>query len=114
MGGGAELPLAVIAKPADSHRPGCRLRENRDDGLRLLEARGLCNPLIFGSVARGEDNADSDIDLLVHADRPLGLLALVRVEAELSELLGVPADLVLAHTIRPDLADSIRREAIEL
>ena len=40
------------------------LRAKRDDILRLAEARGVYNVRVFGSVVRGDANADSDVDLL--------------------------------------------------
>jgi len=52
-----------------------RLRARRDELVGLLAAHGLRNVRVFGSTASGRDTEDSDIDLLVTAEAPLGLLA---------------------------------------
>lgn len=75
---------------------------------------GLGHVRVFGSVARGEDGPNSDIDLLVHADSPVSLMALSRVERDLEVLLGRPVDLVLDDGIREDFAESVKREALTL
>lgn len=91
-----------------------RLRARRGELVGLLAAHGLRNVRLFGSTASGSDTDDSDIDLLVTAAAPLGLLAQARVELAASELLGVPVDLVLDDAIRPDLRERIVGEAIGL
>ena len=91
-----------------------RLRARRDELVGLLAAHGLRNVRVFGSTASGRDTEDSDIDLLVTAEAPLGLLAQARAELAASELLGVPVDLVLDDAIRPDLRERIVGEAIAL
>ena len=60
---------------------GRRLRANRDTLVALLAASGLHNVRVFGSTARDADRPDSDIDLLVSADAPLGLFAQAQVGA---------------------------------
>lgn len=91
-----------------------RLRERRKGLAELLASAGLTNVRVFGSVANGNDHDGSDIDLLVTATEPMGLLALSRVELEASKLLGLPVDLLLDHSIRPDLRDRILAEAVAL
>ena len=55
---------------------------------------------VFGSFARGEEVATSDLDLLVSFKKPFGLLQLVRIERELSELLGTKVDLVTERALK--------------
>ena len=62
---------------------------------------------VFGSVARGEDRPDSDVDLLVRFSRRKSLLALVRLERELSVALGRKVDLLTEPAISPYLRDRI-------
>ena len=68
---------------------------------------------IFGSVARGEERPDSDIDILVKFTQPVSLLTLIRMEREMSNLLGRKVDLVtedgLSPYIREDVLASARR-----
>jgi uncharacterized protein len=93
---------------------GRRLRANHNALIALLAASGLHNVRVFGSTARGADRQDSDIDLLVSADAPLGLFAQAQVEHAASELLGLPVDLVFDDAIRPDLRERITNEAVPL
>lgn len=65
---------------------------------------------VFGSYARGESTPDSDIDLLVRFAQPKSLLALVRIERELSERLGRPVDLVTEASLSPYLVDRVKAE----
>ena len=52
-------------------------------------------------VARGEERPDSDLDLVVRFEKPRGLLAIVRLERELSEALGRKVDLLTEGAISP-------------
>jgi predicted nucleotidyltransferase len=81
-----------------------------------LRDRGMTGLWIFGSVARGEARADSDIDLLAEfePDARLSLVGLASLRAELSELLGAPADLVERSALRPPVRDAADREAVRV
>jgi predicted nucleotidyltransferase len=68
--------------------------------------------LLFGSVARGEAQSSSDVDLLVEFDRPVGLLHFVHVRDYLQDLLGVPVDLVTEDALRPEQRATILRDAL--
>lgn len=65
---------------------------------------------IFGSYARGDARPDSDLDLLVEFREPKSLFTLVRIERELSEALGIKADLLTERAISPYLIDRIKAE----
>ncbi|MGH7882261.1 MAG: nucleotidyltransferase domain-containing protein [Candidatus Dormibacteraceae bacterium] len=63
---------------------------------------------VFGSVARGEDQPGSDIDLLVDLDlRPNGIIPLIELQDKLQELLGIPVDDV--KTRLKDILEAIER-----
>jgi len=64
----------------------------------------------FGSMARGEATAQSDIDLLVKFAKRKSLLALVRLERDLSSALGRKVDLLTETTINPYLRERILGE----
>jgi uncharacterized protein len=68
---------------------------------------------VFGSVARGDDWPDSDIDFLVEFEQGSSLFDLMAVEEELEALLGVPVDVVSAGGLK-ERDDHIRREAVPL
>ena len=65
---------------------------------------------VFGSYARGEAKPESDIDILVEFSERKSLLDLVGIEQELSEALGVKADLLTEKSISPYLIDRIKSE----
>lgn len=62
---------------------------------------------VFGSVARNEQHAASDVDLLVAFDAPVSLLDLVRLEDELAERLDVEVDLVTNGSLRPRIGERV-------
>jgi predicted nucleotidyltransferase len=69
---------------------------------------------VFGSVARGEARADSDIDVLVDLDRdrPLGIFDYARLKLYIDEILNGAGDVVNRRTLKPLLRDSILRDAV--
>lgn len=80
----------------------------------VVKRYGASNPRVFGSVARGEARAGSDVDLLVD-DRPaLSLLGLVRLKNELWELLGAPVDVVVDSEVPTQSRVKILGEAVGL
>jgi len=93
--------MAVSAKVLNTEEL-VRLRELI---LSVLLPYGVKRVALFGSVVRGEDSPDSDIDILVSFREPIGLFALAGLRQELSERLGHPVDLVtegfLSRYIRP-------------
>ena len=105
-------PLDRLGLP--DTRLGRRLRRHRRAVLELAARRGARNARVFGSVARGEDTAVSDIDLLVDDDDDDGVVSLAGLRRELSELLRVDVDVVPATTLKPGIRDSVLAEAIAL
>ena len=69
---------------------------------------------VFGSVARGEDTAGSDIDLVVDLDDGVSLIGLEGLRRELVELLRSNVDVVPAATLKPGTRNEILAEAIAL
>lgn len=65
---------------------------------------------LFGSMVRGEETAESDIDLLVEFSRRKSLLALVRLERELAEALGRKVDVLTEAALSPYLRPQILQE----
>ena len=83
---------------------------NRHDMTALCQRYGVNTLAVFGSVARGEDRPDSDIDLLVTFSRRVSLLRLVALERELSQLLEREVDLQTEAALSPYIRDQILRE----
>jgi predicted nucleotidyltransferase len=91
-----------------------RVRERRDEILRVAARHGAGNVRLFGSVARGEDMLESDVDLLVDvtgATTPWFPGSLV---ADLEQLLGRRVQLVIRRSLSPLIQDSVLREAVPL
>jgi len=75
----------------------------------------LTDVRIFGSVARGEDGPDSDVDVLVDLDvRRLGLLPVAHLADELSDLLDEQVDVVPVDALAPHVAESALAQAVSL
>ena len=90
------------------------LQEKRQEILAIAAKHGAYNVRIFGSVARGEADEKSDVDILVDASPetsswfPAGLII------DLEELLGCEADVVTERGLRPRIKDRVLKEAIPL
>lgn len=67
---------------------------------------------VFGSYARGENNQDSDLDILIDFDTRVDLLELIGLEMELSELLGVPVDLVTKRSVHKEIYPFIEKDLV--
>ncbi|MBW1880931.1 MAG: nucleotidyltransferase family protein [Deltaproteobacteria bacterium] len=77
-----------------------------------LRGMGVRSLSLFGSVARGEEGPDSDVDLLVELERPAGYFKLVSVAQRLEEILGQRVDLVPRKALRPEIEARVLAEAI--
>lgn len=90
------------------------LREKREDILLLAGKYGASNVRVFGSVARGEADEQSDIDLLIEMERGRSLLALAGLLVDLEELLGCKVDVVPEDSLRERIRGRVLREAVAL
>ncbi len=88
-----------------------RLDHHRAEVRRVLDQYQATSPHLFGSVARGNADNDSDLDILVTIDptRINPLMAVSGLSDELSTLLGMPVDVVT----EPLLRDGVARSAIQ-
>lgn len=86
----------------------------REQILNLARERGARNVRVFGSVARGETDERSDLDLLVEMQAGYRLLDLSGLVAELEDALGRPVDVVPEDALRPELRERILAEAVPL
>lgn len=69
---------------------------------------------MFGSAARGDDHEGSDLDLLVDLAPDTDLFDLVRIKAELEEVLGIPVDLIPRDGLKDRVRSTATKDAIPL
>jgi len=88
--------------------------EKREDIMTAAARHGARNIRVFGSVARGEDRPDSDVDILVDAGPttsswfPAGLIL------DIEQILGRPVEIVTEKGLNPLIKEHVLREAIPL
>jgi hypothetical protein len=87
------------------------LRHKRNDILRIAAQYGARTLRVFGSVARGDDGAPSDVDLLVDTDPDRSLLDIVGLGQDLEELLDRRVDVLTGASLHPALRDRILAES---
>jgi predicted nucleotidyltransferase len=80
----------------------------------LTKQFGVKSLLLFGSVARNEATAASDVDLLVEFNRPVGYFGLFALQDYLEKLLGCPVDLGTPDSLKPYIKDSVMGELIRV
>jgi uncharacterized protein len=82
--------------------------------VEILEKEGAESASVFGSFARGEETDKSDIDIIVKFKQTKGLLDLARIEREISEKIGIKADLQTEKSISPHIAKYIENEKMAI
>lgn len=92
---------------------GRTVRSRRRELRQTLATHGARNPRVFGSVARGTDRADSDLDLLVELPRPSYVL-LAKLQQAIEEATGLSVDVSTPSLLREDIRDRVLAEAVPL
>jgi hypothetical protein len=90
------------------------LKEKREEILQIAAKYGARHVRVFGSVARGEADAQSDIDLLVEFEAGRSLLDHAGLWLELQEALGCKVDVVSERGIKARIRERVLREAIPI
>jgi len=90
------------------------LTEKRDEILRIAARHGAKNIRVFGSVARGDADAASDVDVLVDMEPGRSLLDMGGLLMDLQDVLGCPVDVVTERGLRPRIRDRVLKEAVPL
>ncbi len=75
---------------------------------------GVSRISVFGSYARGQEEPESDLDLIITLNKVVGLFVLGGIREELTEKLGIPVDLLTERSVHPLLRDRILDEAMEI
>lgn len=91
-----------------------QLAERREEILAVARRYGAHDIRIFGSVARGDQNEGSDLDLIVRFDPDRSLFDHGGLLMDLEELLGVKVDIVSERGMRPRFRDYVMNEVVPL
>jgi len=90
------------------------VEEHREKILELAARHGASNVRVFGSLARGEGAAGSDLDLLVTLEETRSLLDLVGLKQDIEDFLHRPVDVVTEPALSPYIRDRVLAEALPL
>jgi predicted nucleotidyltransferase len=93
---------------------GRLLARHRDEVLRIARDHGGSDVRVFGSVARGTDTPESDIDLVITLPQETSLMTLAHIERDMSAVLGCRVDVVSARNLRESVAERVRLEGVPL
>lgn len=113
--GGRAVSQSMIERLLDAagYRPSLPLREHAAELKALGEELGVVDIRVFGSVARGDDDGDSDVDLLVTLVPSRVPFRLGVFQSEAERLLGFDVDVVVDNRERSGL-DEVRATAVPL
>jgi predicted nucleotidyltransferase len=95
-------------------KPSAALDTNREAIRAAVSRRRAANPRVFGSVLRGEDSEDSDLDILVDALPGATLLDLGGLLMDLEQILGVRVDLLTPNELPHQIRDRVVAEAMPI
>ncbi len=88
-----------------------KVAEIKEKAESIFKMHGIRHAAVFGSVSRGEDGPDSDIDLLVElGEKPMGMFAYMDFIEELETKLGRSVDLVTSGGVNKFLKPYITRD----
>lgn len=90
------------------------VEKNRKKILSLARINGVCNVRVFGSMARNEAGADSDLDLLVELEQGKSGFALGGFLEDVAKLTHRKVDVVTENSLHPGIRDKVLREAVPL
>ena len=83
------------------------LQKHKDE---LKEQYGLKEIGIFGSYVKGEQNEESDLDILIELEKPIGFVKFMKLENVLSRLIGIRVVLVTKKALKPYIGQRILQE----
>lgn len=92
-------------------RPSLALQTHRDAIREIALSHRVTNVRVFGSVLRGEDTEDSDLDILVEPTSETTMMDIGAIRYELKELLGVPVDVLTPRALPDSFRNRVLQEA---
>jgi uncharacterized protein len=111
---GSEKRDTIAGKSKATGAFGELLQAKREDILRTAVRHGAYNVRVFGSVARGEADAESDIDLLIDVEPGRTLFDISELLMDLQELLGHNVDIVTEKGLHNRVRERVLKEALPL
>ena len=90
------------------------IKNRREEILNIAQKYGAKNVRVFGSVARGDEGPESDIDIIVEMEKGSSLLDIIAIKQDIEELLGRKVDVVTEASISPYIRNEVLREAVNL
>jgi len=95
------------ASLVNSVRPSRLLEQHRNAVAKVISRYPIAKAWVFGSVARGDDRPDSDLDLLVELNPTASVVAILGLDEDLTAVLGCPVDVVTTTEVESN--DLLRR-----
>ncbi|MCC6377137.1 MAG: nucleotidyltransferase domain-containing protein [Microbacteriaceae bacterium] len=108
------ISYQVSRERTDGVRPSELIAAGKGVLRHVAEARGFADLAVFGSVARGEDQPNSDLDFLVQPPNDADLFDLQRLEDTFEAIIGRKVDVVSYRGLDPRLDSDILREKVLL
>ncbi|MBZ0097161.1 MAG: nucleotidyltransferase domain-containing protein [Sulfuricella sp.] len=93
-------------------RPSQALQSHREAVRQIVLQHHALNVRVFGSVLRGEDTDDSDLDLLVEPTPETTLMDIGAIRYELRKLLGIPVDVLTPKALPESFREQVLAEAV--
>ena len=95
-------------------KPSLALATHREAIRRVVESHRACNARVFGSVIRGDDTEDSDLDILIDPTPETTLFDIGAIRHELLQLLGVPVDVLTPNALPEKFRALVLSEAVQV
>ena len=95
-------------------RPSEALKLHRDRIREIALSHRVTNPRVFGSVLRGEDTEESDLDILVEPTAQTTLMDIAKIEVELNQLLQIQVDVLTPKALPEKWRQRVIGEALAL
>lgn len=90
------------------------IKSKREAILDIAKKYGATKLSVFGSMARGEESPESDVDIIVEMEKGSSLLDIIAIKQDIEELLGRKVDIVTEASISPYIRNTVLKEAVNL
>ena len=90
------------------------MQRHRGEITDIAARHGVTNLRVLGSVARGDEHTDSDVDVLADLPPDAGIFTLLRLQEELTHLLDARVEIIPAASLRPEVRSRVERDVVAL